>query len=421
MTGIWRAAPAVLIILLISACASAGSRLAAPAAPMTATSLRARCVKAAPATRMDCFNNGLLAELHAHGIRPAMQMLDSLGAVDTDVRRDGHMYAHSLGLNAYSSRDSVGRTFRECTPSFQSGCYHGVIQSYFSDIASAHEGISTAVINDLCKDYRANADGDWLLFQCVHGMGHGLSQIAAHDLKHTLAFCDELASPWEEQSCYGGAFMENAMEAFAPHHAMGRPAAMNADMNMSDHDMASMPGMDHSGPPAPKLVDPADPLYPCSALADRYLSQCYLFQTSIMLRFNKGDFRDATATCDRVDVKYRRTCYQSIGRDASSYALQDFARGAAYCSNGDPQYQPACHHGFVMNLMDITADYKPGVSYCATLTASSARKECYQAVGEELRVLYGDDAKRIAACGEVEVAYRDVCIATAVPPVAREY
>lgn len=410
-------------IAIAGGCAPGSSRQEAPAPAdgpeRAAAALHARCARVADSAAMGCYDAGLLATLKDGGIPEAMDVLQRLSAMDEDVQRDGHMYAHSLGLAAYSGAATVGSIFRQCLPAFQSGCYHGVIQAYFSELTGAGgaNALTDDAINDLCQDYRNSPDGDWLLFQCVHGMGHGLSQVTHHELKRTLAECDRLREKWERQGCYGGAFMENIMEAVAPHHAVGRPgepmdhaamghmAGMNGMQGMQGMD--GMAGMDHTEH-AP-LIDPADPLYPCSALPDQYLNACYQMQTSVILHLNHGDIPAAARTCDRVGTDHRAQCYQSLGRDVSAYTLQDFGRAASLCSSGDPVYQPWCHIGFVKNVIDLTADYRKGMDYCRTLDALDPKKACYRAVGEEIAALSAKQTERIAACDQAEWAYREAC------------
>lgn len=173
--------------------------------------------------RVDCYSQGLLRLLEREGVTAAMFALEELGERDASVRREGHMYAHHIGLAASPSPDSVDETFRQCRPSFQSGCYHGVIQAYFADLTSAGAEIDAEVVNGLCADYRENEADRWLLFQCVHGLGHGLTMLHDYHLPTALEGCDLLASDWDRQSCYGGVFMESIVNATTPHHAVGRP------------------------------------------------------------------------------------------------------------------------------------------------------------------------------------------------------
>ena len=112
-----------------------------------------------------------------------MQLLDEAAARDADLRRDGHIYAHGIGIAAYTTADEVGRTFALCTPAFQSGCYHGVIQAYFLDAERAGQGVDSTRLNTLCSAYRGETGNHWLWFQCAHGVGHGLVMISAQHLR----------------------------------------------------------------------------------------------------------------------------------------------------------------------------------------------------------------------------------------------
>jgi hypothetical protein len=399
-----------VLVALLLATAHASAQSTAPA-------LQKKCKSTTAAKRMECYDAGLLGILRNSGVKTAMNTLEELSTSDADVRRDGHMYAHSIGLAAFTSPEKVSATFRECPPSFQSGCYHGVIQSLFTSITrtGGAQALTADKINSVCADYRATAEDSWILFQCVHGMGHGLSQVTNHDLRKTLAYCDALTSIGDAEGCYGGAFMENIMEAFTPHHAMGRPedaaahdmSAMGHDMDSMDHDMTAMPGN------KPKLIDPADPLYPCTALPDQYLHACYMMQTSVMLNLNHGDIAGAARTCATVESKYRGVCYQSLGRDISAYTLQDYKRAAQLCSTSEPGYEGWCHAGFVKNVIDVTARYEPGMDYCRAITGDISKSGCYKAVGEELTVLFAKSEQRANACATAEEKYRDACAVAA--------
>jgi hypothetical protein len=403
--------------------------------------LRARCGPLAGQARTGCYDTELLALLKESGVAPAMTVLERLGEVDKEVRREGHLYAHSIGLAAFRGAEQVGKTFAECTPIFQSGCYHGVIQSYFADLvgSSGPEAVTADAVNALCASYRGSADSRWLLFQCAHGMGHGVAMVYDHHLPKMLASCDLLRDPWEREGCYGGAFMENVVQATAPHHMVGRPEAAAAEHDHAaatataatehagidhagmDHGAADMAGMDHAamghGDAAAeepyKALDPDDPLYPCNTLDARYLRSCYNMQTSAILFFNRGDVPATARACDGAPEDFRTACYQSMGRDISAYTLQDHARAAQLCSNGDPAYQPWCHVGYTKNLVDLSADPADGVSYCRTLADVAAKSACYVAIGEEAAVLTADREKRRAWCDTSEADYRSVCATAA--------
>ena len=224
--------------------------------------------------------------------------------------------------------------------------------------------------------------------------------IYAHDLPKALAGCDLLAEDWDRRSCYGGAFMENIVNVTMPKH----PAH---DLGAG---MGAMAGMDHGGQSSYKAIDPADPLYPCSTMADRYLVSCYEMQTSVMLYLNHGDIGASAKTCDTAPVKMRYICYQSLGRDISSYAMQDHARSIQMCSLGKPEYQPWCYFGLVKNFVDLNARAQDGLNFCRELTGEANKMKCYEAVGEEIGTLRNESGPRRALCEPTEPAYMDACL-----------
>src|SRR5439155_16625876 len=114
----------------------------------------------------------------------------------------------------------------------------------------------------LCAVYRGTSGSRWLLFQCLHGAGHGLDMHFGHALGPALAACAGLSDSWERESCFGGAFMENLMHAIEPQHPASRLAAA------------------HHIEAGERAIDPLDPLYPCSVVASTYRKSCYLLQTS---------------------------------------------------------------------------------------------------------------------------------------------
>lgn len=371
-----------------------------------------QCGEEAPADKVSCYQPILISLLQSGGIETAMETLDRLGSIDDDVKREGHVYAHAIGLAAYDSAGEVGSTFARCTPIFQSGCYHGVVQAYFLDLASADtsDGIGEAGVNGLCADYRG-ADGDrWLLFQCAHGLGHGLVMLYDHDLPRALRDCDRLADGWERNACLGGAFMENIVNATAPHHSAESLAHGTEEEEEEEHGGDEMHAR-HSGASgvAFKPLDPDDPHHPCSALDAKYLNACYGMQTSAVLFRNDGNMAAAAEFCEGAPERVRHTCYRSLGRDISGYTVQDAEESIRLCSLVDDPYQVWCHIGAVKNFVDVTADATDGLAYCRSMPESPGKARCHEAVGEQIRVLRQEAAAREELCRQSEPGYIDEC------------
>jgi hypothetical protein len=363
-----------------------------------ALSLYKRCGSLGGEAKTDCYSKPLDSLALRGDVRVAMGALAHLGILDIDVKRDGHVFAHGIGIAGANGGGDIAKIFAMCDESNQSGCYHGVIQAYF---ASAKK-IGPPEVNALCDAFRGPQADRWIRFQCVHGTGHGLEMIYAHNLPKALAGCDFLSDDWDRKSCYGGAFMENIVNVTMPKHP-----AHDLEAGM---DMSGMRGMDHGGTSTYKAIDPADPLYPCSTMADRYLVSCYEMQTSVMLYLNNGNMAATARTCDTAPVRMRYVCYQSMGRDISSYAMQDHAKSIEMCSLGKPEYQPWCYVGVVKNFVDLNARADDGLAFCRKLSGEANKMKCYEAVGEEIGTLRNDPEPRRALCQPTEPAYLDACL-----------
>jgi hypothetical protein len=158
-----------------------------------------------------------------------------------------------------------------------------------------------------------------------------------------------------------------------------------------------------------KPRDATNPLHPCTVLAPRYVEDCYLMQTSMILHFNGGDFAAAAQACDRAPGDMRPLCYQSLGRDASGYALQNADEVVRYCSVGAAALRPWCIVGAVKNFIDVTADTRTGIALCRAVRGYAGKSKCYEAVGEQAWVLENTVAGRETRCADAEPAYRLAC------------
>lgn len=426
---------ATAVLLAASGCAGGSTPPPVPVpedAPGRAAAMILNdCRDRDPAVAMACHERAVLAVLENEGVASAMAVAERMGDLDREVERQGHVYAHAIGLAAYTTPEEVGTVFASCTPSFQSGCYHGVIQSYFADVASGNaQGVDAEAINLLCADQRGAAGDRWLLFQCAHGIGHGVTMIADHHLPSALEACDLIRDGWEREACYGGAFMENIVQATTPHHTTGRPQ-LAGDPGHGSHDAqpAEEPEdtggthahgghgdpaeADHQGHPGearpdfPGLV-PDDPLYPCNVLPDRYLVSCYQMQTSAILFYNGGDFAAAGEACEAAPERYQPACFRSIGRDVSATTVQRHPEALELCGTmGDRRFD--CHYGYVKNVVDVTARIEDGFAFCAIVPEDEGKRRCYEAVGEQVSVIADEEQERASMCAVVGTNYADDC------------
>jgi hypothetical protein len=399
--------------------ASALFCLAAPAsaapAPAKAAAVVKRCKAPERAKTQACYAAVLEGEL-GEGPAPALALLGELAALDPNAREDGHMYAHRIGIAALTATADMGRVFASCTPSWQSGCYHGVIQSYFLLTEKAGGAIDAKSVDALCGDYREKrAD---LLFQCTHGMGHGLEMLYRYDLPKALAGCDLLSRAFEQELCHAGAFMENIVNATQPHSTT--PVTGSAEATASAH---AGHGGGHGGhhaaaastAPAFRALDPKDMHYPCSAVGERYLMGCYTIQTSAMFHHAGGDVVRVAGECMRAPEKAREACFVSLGRDISTMALGRNAEAVRLCGLADAAFRAVCNRSVLEQIVNMNADPAEGTPYCRAVPEADGKGGCYAAVGRQAMVLPGGEAKRAKACALAEETMRTVCLTGSEP------
>jgi hypothetical protein len=240
--------------------------------------------------------------------------------------------------------------------------------------------------------------------------------VESHDLMRALDSCDLLGESIEKNACWGGAFMENLVNATQPHHMNVTRVADVGGQGQENHQDAEAghdtragrhTGTEHGhGARKFKALDPNDPLYPCNMVKEHHRRACYLFQTSAILSRNNGDFRDAAQKCGTAPERYRPSCYISLGRDANSWASGNPRDAIAHCTVAPAAGQPYCIIGLVTNA--ITADANDGFAVCR-MVMDRNKPACYLAVGQQIGLLHPDPPGRERACRAVDPGYVHEC------------
>ena len=413
---------------------SVGPRLPRADTLVVADSLYGRCSRLEGHAKTTCYQTQLLTLRKQRGTRFAMGTLNRLSVMDRDVELGGHDYTHLIGITAFKESRDVRGAFKSCTEILQSGCYHGVIQTYLLSVPR----VGPDEVRAVCQEYANPAANQWLRFQCVHGMGHGLTMYHGHDLRLALEGCDLLETGWDRQSCYGGAFMENIIHVQDPgmaHMVMGDAADTSGgsmDMAGLDHGATTMDGhpqdttlmaghdhgamqmsgaMHHAAAAKFAPIDSTDPFYPCSRLGERYQADCWRMQPAVILFLRNNDFRRTFQACDSAPARWRQDCYAGTGTDVSGQTARNHQESIRLCSTGSPRYQPWCYEGVVKNFIDVTADYRDGLAFCKVIPGQRNQLHCYQSVGEEIAVLRNGLAARAPLCNEIQdPSFRDACL-----------
>ncbi|MCA1706293.1 MAG: hypothetical protein LC808_24715 [Actinobacteria bacterium] len=316
------------------------------------------------------------------GMAAALDELNRQAQSNTLVNGGAHQIVHALGRFSYGFYGNATKAFGECRQDFQAGCYHGVLEEYLTE----HPGLRRDGLKNLCDGQILGKSAEVVKFQCVHGLGHGLSLHFNHNLMKTLHFCDALATDWDRSSCYGGAFMENIIFAQAPKE-------VHDGHDSAEHQI---------------FLSRDDPLYPCNTLAQKYLFDCYQMQTSAILWHNGYDFKDAFKKCEGAPADFVTVCFRSMGRDIAGLTQLDATAAMRDCKSGPRRAWPACFGGVVSNMIDVSWMTDVAFDFCKRLPGREKRG-CYVEIGEQVHPLFITRAERAAECAKAPRAYVKAC------------
>jgi hypothetical protein len=345
------------------------------------------CNQSSVEEKMRCFQERLEHAIKDEGTEQALSLLELWTKQDPDAEREAHPLVHHIGRQSFVHYGDPAKAMSHCRDVFWSGCYHGVLQAYLGSLAV----VESQHIVSLCPPVVGVIDFSFKRYNCLHGLGHGVTLQFHYDVLKSLAYCDFLTSEWDRESCYGGVFMENIVTFQTARQAQQTHAH-------------------HGHQQATSFMNAQDLLYPCSALDGKYLRSCYLMQTSAILTFLNYDFAQAFMQCERVAAEHQSTCYRSLGRDISGYTLRDSERVTQLCELGRGDQVRQCFIGAVKDFILTDASPDPGLALCRKLDGRF-KSDCYGTVGEMVVTLYSDRAQRDEACRKGEVEYVDTCLA----------
>ncbi|MDX6718134.1 MAG: hypothetical protein QOJ63_388 [Solirubrobacteraceae bacterium] len=309
------------------------------------------------------------------GPKIALARLQAMTATSTPVAGDCHRIAHRMGSAALSRfKDKVAPAFIAGTPVCASGYYHGIIERAFLGQPTGKLGI---VARQLCSDPQITAQ-QFLQYQCIHGLGHGLMIYTGYDLPVSLKTCDGLQTDFDQISCSGGVFMEN----------------FNSSYGVTS-----------------KYLRRNDPIYPCDWVAEHYKLQCYGLVTANLLRTTNYDQRKTAAGCRRSEPQWVETCFESFGRDVSGIAGKSAKAALASCrlagrNEGD------CVYGVAREIVNSDAAGERGGRFCARAPRAH-RSRCYSGVGSVLASIEPTPARLRATCRKVGGRSVRACLAGA--------
>ncbi len=347
------------------------------------------------------------------GLRAALDTMEQIATRDPLMRAKGHQLAHGVGRYAMEKQKDLA-LIGECTPQFQSGCFHGVMEGYFLQGGT----IDRASVASVCAERGARG---FERMECWHGLGHGLMVHHAGDFRQALALCDALEAAQPRRECHDGIFMERAIRAIGatPINAGDGPGighAHGADGH-EGHAAASRSAQPQGGIGriTAKLAGERERAQLCSGLNEGHQPSCWAYQALVLLWKHWLNPPTALRGCDAAPAGAVASCYQGFGKQMGGMTTGDVPKMIAACGQGNPAHVTDCVLGGVEYFTDLDWNIEPGIAFCRQAPDGS-KPRCYEMIGARLTLAHTDPEPVRAACRQVEPAHVRACLAGAGMP-----
>jgi hypothetical protein len=305
----------------------------------------------------------------------ALAVMAARGAEQPDVSAGCHRIAHTIGAAVLAREDGdAAAALAEGDSTCWSGFYHGLLERALAPARSTEE--LGRLIATLCEP-RGESWPQFTLYQCLHGLGHGLMLRTGNARDASLQMCGRLKDQWSRQSCHGGVFMES----FSP-------------------------SLDLKPPP----FDAARPLEPCPTVAQQYKLYCYLQVADNLVRGLDYDWAAVAGACDTEPAPdWRDVCFQSYGRQASGTNYGRPAAVARLCSIAGDGGDSGCVYGAARDIASNAASGAPAATFCRVLQAGLVAR-CFEGVGTIVATLETDQAEVRRQCDALARDQRGACL-----------
>ena len=308
-----------------------------------------------------CFQQAFGNIAYREGPKAALALVEDVYGNGSDPAC--HRVTHFIGAASLARfKGNVTRTLGEGGPTCWSGYYHGVLERSLVKAKSRKPGVLASVARTLCTDTNMTP---WVVYGCLHGLGHGLMIATGLNLPISLEVCSRLGRWWDRDACRGGVFMENISSSYG-----FRSIFLKDD----------------------------DPVYPCNWVAYETRRRCYQIVTSRILQLDGDDWGRTAETCAGVERDFVHMCFQSFGRDVSSRSGRDPEVIAELCEIA----RPYGGEGDCVSAAayDMTGNFTSGerAGTLCEIVHSGVRGRCYYGLGTVMGRFRKTPEARVADC-----------------------
>lgn len=321
-------------------------------------------------------DNELRMWLKRAGAKKVMDKLlkDSGGGSTVDCHQESHAVGR-IGYELYGPS-----VFLDGTAACHSGYYHGAMETFLKEKGT---GDLAKNVTEVCNTFPTSFG----VFECLHGVGHGVVAYKDYDFPKALETCGMLKTDYDRNSCYGGAFMENVVAA---------------------QGLGAIEGH------GTKWANKTDPHFPCNGISQDYniQYQCYQMQTSWMLTIHGYDFAKVASECLKARSDMISVCFKSYGRDAAGHTLRNPQKIVELCAKvpREKDYYEQCVVGAVNVIIDFWGDGLKGqATDLCKIVEESGKKICYSTVAWRLKDVFSRMEDKRFVCETFEDKYKNMC------------
>jgi len=274
-----------------------------------------------------------------------------------------HRIAHHFGKFILEYSQNVTLALLSNDPVLCGGSiYHSIVATYMISQVTTHKRDPIDInIHQICPQDQEN-EPTITRWECLHGIGHGLTKSYEFDVFSAIKRCDEFKNGWERVSCSKGLFMENVVNYYKGGAA---------------------------------TIDSSDLFFPCNKLEDRFVPPCYHYHARHILFQKNSNFDGAFLDCMKVPDEFAKYCYRGLGNQLTPYVLVDI-NYSLKCQNNKPIYQANCFQGIAMVLAD-NRSIDEALDFCEVVPPEF-KVDCYAEVGKWIRMVYSTNEQRFEAC-----------------------
>ena len=293
----------------------------------------------------------IFATARAEGAGAALDSLAAAIARDSSLAPLGHQVAHGVGRYLVALDGYSPALLASCRPSFQAGCYHGVLEEY---VARVPGGLDSAQVGTLCQGDAAQPP--IVTLECAHGFGHGAFTRAGHGLGPALASCDAMPGAALVRECQDGVFMQRIVVRFGV-VATGRREAGEAQ-----------PVHEHGTDATTGAGSEAAREWSCSEVEPRYRPACWAYEPGAILSRGAVSADSLASVCSGLEPSLAAECWRGLGKLWATWKGISGGRTVTdACARRGSEAGHACLRGVVESLVDLDWSGRLASEFCGAV------------------------------------------------------